>query len=269
MCTLTALLASTSGSSADDSFQQQLLDRIEALEKQGQDQSSIMQLQAESLKRMESKLEGQAERLVSQEETIREYKDRVKQLEITVDEMKSRNDQHAHVTPGRHDNNVTVGEKQSRTDAVNKKLSAQRRVLLNAEAPVAFHAVIATLADISHIGLGQRIVFPDVFLNLGAGYQNSHGIFTAPQPGLYIFSTSIMSHDTGHPEIWVHLMKNGNVMANAYAHGTSGRHDQGSVTVVAQLAVGDEVWVSLMGPADTTLWGERFDTFMGCLIVPL
>ena len=135
--------------------------------------------------------------------------------------------------------------------------------------PVAFHAVIKAFKEVAHLGINQNIVFPDIMLNLGGGYHNQHGVFIAPQPGVYLFSTSIMSYVGTHSDIWVHLEKNGNILANAYGHGDSGRHDQGSVTVVAQLVAGDEVWVRLGGPADASLWGDGNDSFMGLLVNPL
>ena len=132
---------------------------------------------------------------------------------------------------------------------------------------MAFHAVLKKYAAISHIGLKQKVIFPDIHFNLGSGYQNQHGIFTAPVPGIFLFSTSILSsRDTSHETIYVHLMKNGEVLANAYASGDSSHHNQGSITVVTQLTAGDQVWVSLYGPSDTSMWGDNFDSFMGCLL---
>ena len=142
------------------------------------------------------------------------------------------------------------------------------RRLLVYEGPVAFHAVISG-GETKHLGVNQNLAFPVVVTNLGGGYHSSHGVFIAPRAGVYIFSTSIMAFHTGHSTIYTKLMKNGNVLAKAYAHGGSGYQDQGSVTVVTQLAPGDEVWVALQGPADTSLYGDYFDSFMGCLVVPV
>ena len=37
------------------------------------------------------------------------------------------------------------------------------------ERPVAFHSVIRSPAEKVHIGIGQKIMFPDVMMNLGVG----------------------------------------------------------------------------------------------------
>ena len=54
-----------------------------------------------------------------------------------------------------------------------------------------------------------------------------------------------------------------------FAHGDSSRHDQGSATIVTQLATGDEVWVENDDIADDSIGGYSFTTFMGCLITPV
>ncbi|XP_045181237.2 uncharacterized protein LOC123540350 [Mercenaria mercenaria] len=136
------------------------------------------------------------------------------------------------------------------------------------EGPVAFHAVISK-ALVQHLGIDQNIVFDVVELNLGGGYHNQHGLFIAPKSGLYIFSTSLLSYVNAKAEFDASIVKNGNILASAFGHGDSGRHDQGSVTVVTQLNVGDEISVKNRVIADDAYWGDRYSSFMGILVIEM
>jgi hypothetical protein len=53
---------------------------------------------------------------------------------------------------------------------------------------VAFNAYCSTGGN---YGVGQSIVFPDVSLNEGGGYNESTGIFTAPEAGMYLFGVHV------------------------------------------------------------------------------
>ena len=137
------------------------------------------------------------------------------------------------------------------------------------EGPVAFHAT-TDKGEVPNLGIGQHIALDQVLINLGNGYHSQHGLFIAPKAGIYIFSASIMSYKNAHPEIWISIVKNGSELGKAYAHGDSGRHDQGSVTVVTQLSLADEVWIRLSGPAaGDSFWGDRCTSFMGYLLQPM
>ena len=132
------------------------------------------------------------------------------------------------------------------------------------EGPVAFHAVIPD-GEHPHLGLNQKIVFDRVLNNLGGGYHNQHGLFIAPTAGVYIFSTSILSYTHNSDSLTVSILKNGATLGAAYAHGES--LDQGSVSVVTQLATGDEVWVGHRYGSTESIWGDYYSSFMGCLIM--
>ncbi|XP_052807392.1 complement C1q tumor necrosis factor-related protein 3-like [Mya arenaria] len=139
-----------------------------------------------------------------------------------------------------------------------------KRFVAAPEAPVAFHAVMD--ASVDHLGHNQNIVFETVLLNLGNAYHNAHGVFQAPQSGVYVFSGTIMSWIDPKPEIQAELVKNGQVLARIFGHGDSGRHDQGGVTVTTQLVTGDEVWIRELTPNDDAVYGGRFSSFTGFLL---
>ena len=45
--------------------------------------------------------------------------------------------------------------------------------------------------------VGEALVFPEVQLNDGNGYNNKTGIFTAPVSGTYILMTMLQGHGNG------------------------------------------------------------------------
>ncbi len=79
---------------------------------------------------------------------------------------------------------------------------------------------------------------------------------------------SIVSYSNTNEGVFVAMKKNGDVLSTAYAIGTTAQpFDQGSVTIVAQLAVGDEVWVENLYGGERSIWGDSDDSFMGCLVI--
>lgn len=148
----------------------------------------------------------------------------------------------------------------------NSPKMPQRRFVVSAEEPIAFHAVAD--ANQSHLGKGQNIVFETVLLNLGSGYHNQHGIFIAPVGGLYVFSVSILNQPLqSHEIIEAVLLKNGVKLAISLANGTPKTVDQGSITATTQLQDGDEVWVEVYYPGtDAFVYGNKFSSFTGFLL---
>ncbi|XP_045169799.2 uncharacterized protein LOC123532433 [Mercenaria mercenaria] len=134
--------------------------------------------------------------------------------------------------------------------------------------PVAFHAVRTQLTQ-QHPQLNDAVKFEDVLLNQGNGYYGEHGLFIAPQPGLYLFSTSITCNSSpGHLHVQASVVKNGNRLARVYCHGdeySSG--DQGSVTVVTQLYSADTIWVRFDWPDGGYILGNGFTSFTGIQIM--
>lgn len=130
---------------------------------------------------------------------------------------------------------------------------------------IAFHALLS--GQLTHLRIGQTIIFSKVMLNLGGAYHPQHGLFVATIRGIYIFSLSFMGNG-GADSTMVFIMKNGNEVASAIADGRA-HHDQGSTTVVTQLAIGDEVWVSVQRHDDTDMWHDGLTSFMGVLVAAI
>ncbi|XP_060559857.1 cerebellin-3-like [Ruditapes philippinarum] len=127
---------------------------------------------------------------------------------------------------------------------------------------VAFHATIDKNTGypyaVSHLTVGQVIVFDQEKVNIGSGYHRSTGLFIAPLPGVYMFSASVMTKG----EIQLNIVKNGVPTAGMFASD----RQQGSVTMVTELQVGDEILVRVQSPNDAYIWGDRLTSFCGFLI---
>lgn len=161
-------------------------------------------------------------------------------------------------------NAANVSEFDSRRKEYNgNENSVENRRLVSNR--VAFH-VVNDLYEIMHLSINQPVPFETGLLNLGGQYHSSTSIFIAEQPGVYIFSVTILSFYDPHPEFHAAIVKNGGVLTRIYGHGDNGRHDQGSATVVVQLNARDEVWVRMQEVSDTSLFGERYTTFTGALL---
>ncbi|KAK7506693.1 hypothetical protein BaRGS_00002168, partial [Batillaria attramentaria] len=111
----------------------------------------------------------------------------------------------------------------------------------------------------------HHIVFGHVDLNLGGGYNNHSGVFTAPVGGVYEFSVKISHVPPG--KMHVHVLKQGSPIAEVGANGDDNYHDRSSANVVTHLKEGDRVWVERMpGSTATNLNTGNFQTtFMGIL----
>ncbi|KAL4224658.1 hypothetical protein ACF0H5_015355 [Mactra antiquata] len=148
----------------------------------------------------------------------------------------------------------------------HKRLASRPQIRAFQEGPVAFHATVNAANDVTHISLGEKIVFNKVKFTLGGGYHGQHGLFIAPKAGIYIFSVSILSsHNT---IIEAALEKNGVTLAGAYSKSDDG-FDQGSVTVVTQLSIGDEVYVVNTWPNVTSFHTHEYTSFTGYLLTEI
>ncbi|KAH3722226.1 hypothetical protein DPMN_065182 [Dreissena polymorpha] len=77
-----------------------------------------------------------------------------------------------------------------------------------AEGTVAFSAI--KVANQEHVGFHQNIIFEQILTNEGGGYHQIHGVFIAPQSGVYVFSSAIMCAPNG--EVFSEMVHNGNLV---------------------------------------------------------
>ena len=118
----------------------------------------------------------------------------------------------------------------------------------------------------SDIQPGTTIIFSNVEINLGQGYNPKTGEFSAPVSGVYVFYSNILTG--GNKSIETRLVINGKIKLWLYSAG--GQHmGPGSNMLVTHLEKGDIVKMMKYGP-----WGTKpfyihhsWSTFSGYLLV--
>ena len=101
---------------------------------------------------------------------------------------------------------------------------------------------------------------------MGGGYSQATGIFRAVIPGLYQFTLSIRSRTKGQ-YAHIQLMKKNDEIGRVFAGDIVAAYGQmGSVTVVTQLAEGDEVYAREFPSNTGYVHGSDYSSFSGVLL---
>ena len=121
---------------------------------------------------------------------------------------------------------------------------------------IAFFASIST--NIEHLGGGQIIVFDNVVTKVDSsnslgGYNHVTGVFTAPVDGLYVFSTTLMSHENAYAHFRIY--RDNTPVAAVAVSGTLHKYYSASATVVLLLSKGETVSVRHHESEDSALEG--------------
>ncbi|XP_018418970.1 PREDICTED: complement C1q tumor necrosis factor-related protein 3 isoform X1 [Nanorana parkeri] len=128
------------------------------------------------------------------------------------------------------------------------------------ELQVAFMASMAT--HFSNINSG--IIFSSVETNMGNFFDVMTGRFTAPIPGVYFFTFSMLKHEEVD-DVYVYLMHNGNTIVSMYSFESKGKQDSSGNSAVLKLSKDDEVWLR-MGTGALHGDHQRYCTFCGFLL---
>lgn len=121
-------------------------------------------------------------------------------------------------------------------------------------------AFFATLNNHStNTNPNQDIIFENVVTNIGGAYHEAHGLFVAPRPGVYVFSTSILT--TGQ-HAHVKIVKNGQMLARL----DPDDWEQTSQMVVVQLKTGDDIAIKNDDIAGINFYGDQYSSFSGFLL---
>lgn len=109
--------------------------------------------------------------------------------------------------------------------------------------------------------------FNRVLLNLGLAYDFDTGVFTAPEPGVYLFALRVMgSSGEREAELGVYSAAAGQFGCIAYAQGTDlDANDRGTCLAVMRLGKGEDVYVKYHFK-DPYLWGSPQTSFVGVLL---
>ena len=114
------------------------------------------------------------------------------------------------------------------------------------------------------------MVFDFITTNVGGGYHKSHGTFTAPTDGVYVFSLTAMARP-GHYE-HLEIVKDGTGIILVYVGMPSTHSYFNSATGIATLTLstGNEVWVQTVGDSwhgTGSLHGGSSTSFSGWLLL--
>ncbi|XP_054632312.1 putative uncharacterized protein DDB_G0271982 isoform X6 [Dunckerocampus dactyliophorus] len=126
-------------------------------------------------------------------------------------------------------------KKEEKTEQVTG-LTTRVTTLEAAASRVAFSAMIK---DNNEFKSGEKVIFSEVWTNVGDDYDESTGIFKARIGGLYFFTVTIHTHGG---DIELHVYKNEEQMTYMY-NPTKGYHGSETNSLVMQLKIGDIVYV--------------------------
>ncbi|XP_052803856.1 C1q-related factor-like [Mya arenaria] len=115
-------------------------------------------------------------------------------------------------------------------------------------------------------GQGLRfMVFSNLHVNTGNGYDTVSGVFTVPVEGEYLFTASVQKTDTGNDFIRCYIQKNGRDLVLMYSKGVfPGDSPSASNSVIINGKLGDRFQVGQCTGADSPL--PRGTTFSGVLL---
>ncbi|KAL4226161.1 positive regulation of dendritic spine morphogenesis [Mactra antiquata] len=155
--------------------------------------------------------------------------------------------------------------KMSRSMSSIKERSAMGIRQAEFESPVAFYAHLGN-HHFEHAGVNQIIIYDSIVTNVGNGYNDSLGAFTAPVDGIYVFSSTMVAlqHRNAHSSFF----KNSDRINTMFASGVESQYDTSSSTIVLQLSKGDVITVR-NGDADTSIHGYDHSSFSGFLLTGL
>ncbi|XP_043914871.1 C1q-related factor-like isoform X1 [Protopterus annectens] len=107
---------------------------------------------------------------------------------------------------------------------------------------IAFHACIEGEKAISPKVIS--ILFDNVLVNYGNGYNKQTGMFTCTIPGVYTFNYSLLPRrDSTNTVVW--LIKNGDKLSYIHSVSTAGNAQAASLNAMLHLNAGDRVWIQL------------------------
>ena len=106
-------------------------------------------------------------------------------------------------------------------------------------------AFTATVTQITTSQSGQTLVFPHIITNVGGGYNENTGVFTAPRDGVYVFFCKITGRDISD-NMYFEFILNGSPKTRHFVFGNPDHpYRTSSNSIVLQLTHGDRVWINM------------------------
>ncbi|WAR16697.1 C1QL4-like protein [Mya arenaria] len=144
---------------------------------------------------------------------------------------------------------------------ISEHRSQKRLVFSQPEMPVAFSAF--KNADLGSVNANQNIVFDSILINEGNGYHSNHGLFIAPQSGIYFFTITLLHPNQPNP-VHAEVIHNGNVIARL--HSESKQYEQTSQSLIVNVNTGEEIFVVNRDYNNEVYITGLYSSFSGFLI---
>ncbi|XP_062605141.1 cerebellin-1-like [Saccostrea cucullata] len=126
---------------------------------------------------------------------------------------------------------------------------------------IAFNA--KTKGSVQSVSTGDIVMFGDVDLNIGRGYNAVKGIFTAPKSGMYVFDWTIMTDTNKYA--FTSLVLNGK--RRAYNHCSNNSHSiymSCSKMAVVRMEAGDKAWIDSFSGTSSVY--NTYSSFSGYML---
>lgn len=142
------------------------------------------------------------------------------------------------------------------------EMERHRSMRLSPE-PVAFYAYMS--ASEPNPSLHHALIFDEVKTNVGGGYNQFSGMFTAPSPGLYVITWTIYTGDHGQTAFFIYV--NHNVFGATFGETDNNQNDfdSDSGSMVVNLNAHDNVYIRTSRACSTYVISDssRRTTFAG------
>ncbi|XP_060554322.1 complement C1q-like protein 3 [Ruditapes philippinarum] len=122
----------------------------------------------------------------------------------------------------------------------------------------------ARLSSEVNLGANVKVVFDTVLMNEGEGYDKTSGIFSVSQDGVYFFSAHLCNQ--GDKVVHYKIVKDDEAIAVSTLHDLDNVYTCNSVSTVAMLKTGEQVWVQTTDVSYIFASSYRWDTFLGILL---
>lgn len=110
-------------------------------------------------------------------------------------------------------------------------------------------------------------MFPHILSNVGGGYNNQDGVFTAPVDGVYVFFCKI-TQQINSQDLYFEITLNGSAKTGNIVYGRSDETYRTASNLIAlQLIRGDRVWIKMYRGGRHLNWGAGGDnSFSGFIL---